>query len=54
MRYVDGLTAVAIAGRLKRSADAVYQTLSRTHRALRNCVEQQLSRIDQPARERIT
>jgi RNA polymerase sigma-70 factor, ECF subfamily len=36
MRYVDGLTAVAIAGRLKRSA------------------EQQLSRIDQPARERIT
>jgi RNA polymerase sigma-70 factor, ECF subfamily len=49
MRYADGLTAVAIAGKLRRTADAVYQTLSRTHRALRQCVEHELGRIDQPA-----
>lgn len=49
LRYVDGLTAVAIAGRLRRTADAVYQMLSRTHRALRQCVERELGRVDQPA-----
>jgi DNA-directed RNA polymerase specialized sigma24 family protein len=42
LRYADGMTAAAIAGKLHRSADAVYQTLSRVHRALRNCVEQEL------------
>jgi RNA polymerase sigma-70 factor (ECF subfamily) len=49
MRYADGLTAVAIAERLRRTADAVYQTLSRSHRALRRCVEQEIGRVDQPA-----
>jgi RNA polymerase sigma-70 factor (ECF subfamily) len=49
MRYADGLTAVAIAERLRRTADAVYQTLSRAHRALRRCVEHEIGRVDQPA-----
>ena len=33
LRYADGLSAVAIAGKLRRTVDAVYQMLSRTHRA---------------------
>ena len=49
MRYSDGLTAVVIAGRLRRTTDAVYQILSRTHRALRRCVEMEMGRLDQPA-----
>ncbi|HEX3150018.1 MAG TPA: sigma factor [Gemmataceae bacterium] len=48
MRYTEGLTAVAIAGKVRRTADAVYQMLSRTHRALRRCVEQELSRVEVP------
>jgi hypothetical protein len=40
---------VAIAGKLRRTADAVYQMLSRTHRALRTCVEHELAHLDQPA-----
>ena len=32
--------------RLRRSADAVYQMLSRTHRALRQCVDQELGRVE--------
>ena len=42
MRYAEGLTAVAVAERLRRTVDAVYQTLSRIHRALRECVEREL------------
>jgi RNA polymerase sigma factor (sigma-70 family) len=42
MRYDEGMSAAAIAGRLRRSVDAVYQSLSRTQRALRECVERQL------------
>jgi RNA polymerase sigma factor (sigma-70 family) len=38
-KYFDGMTAVAIAERLHRTPDAVYQSLSRIHRALRACVE---------------
>jgi RNA polymerase sigma-70 factor (ECF subfamily) len=38
MRYDRGLAVVAIAARLGRNADAVYQQLSRLHRALRACV----------------
>ena len=49
LRYADGLSAVAIAGKLRRTVDAVYQMLSRTHRALRKCVERELARVDQPA-----
>lgn len=43
MKYDDGLTAAAIGARLRRSADAVYQNLSRLHRALRACVERKLA-----------
>jgi RNA polymerase sigma-70 factor, ECF subfamily len=49
LRYVDGMTAVAIADRLRRTADAIYQMLSRTHRALRRCVELEMGRVGQPA-----
>jgi RNA polymerase sigma-70 factor len=49
MRYADGMTAVAIADALSRSAAAVYQTLSRIHRSLRECVEGELAGIAHPA-----
>ena len=42
MRYAERLPVVEVAARLRRSADAVYQTLSRIHRALRECVERKL------------
>lgn len=42
MKYGEGLTALAIAKRLQRTADAIYQSLSRLHRCLRKCVEQRL------------
>lgn len=48
MKYFDGLTAVAIAGRMRRTADAVYQSLSRLHRALRDCVEREMARPPVP------
>jgi RNA polymerase sigma-70 factor (ECF subfamily) len=51
MKYFEGLTAVAIAGRLRRTADAVYQSLSRLHRALRDCVERELVRSPVPGLE---
>ena len=54
LRYADGLSAVAIACKLRRTADAVYQMLSRTHRALRKCVERELARVDQPAEGGVT
>jgi RNA polymerase sigma-70 factor (ECF subfamily) len=38
-RYFDGLPVPLIADRMGRTPDAVYQLLSRTHRALRTCVE---------------
>jgi RNA polymerase sigma-70 factor (ECF subfamily) len=52
MRYADGMTAATIAGKLSRTAAAVYQSLSRLHRALRRCVERELAGHDRPtARE---
>jgi RNA polymerase sigma-70 factor, ECF subfamily len=51
LRYGEGLTAAVIAGRLDRTADAVYQSLSRIHRCLRECVERRLEATKQPARE---
>jgi RNA polymerase sigma-70 factor, ECF subfamily len=39
LRHTDGLSCGAIAGRLRRSVDAVYQQLSRLHHQLRRCVE---------------
>jgi RNA polymerase sigma-70 factor (ECF subfamily) len=44
LRYEGGLSCGEVAGRLRRSVDAVYQTLSRLHRRLRECVEEQLNR----------
>jgi RNA polymerase sigma-70 factor, ECF subfamily len=43
MKYDEGLSGPAIAQRTHRTVDAVYQTLSRTHRALRQCVERKLA-----------
>ena len=41
-RYGQGLTAVEVAGRLGKKVDSVYQTLSRAHRSLRECIERRL------------
>ena len=46
MKYGEGLTATVIATRLRRTADAVYQSLSRIHRMLRDCVRQRLGEAD--------
>ena len=43
LKYADGLSASAIADRQQRTAAAVYQKLCRIHRALRDCVEQELT-----------
>jgi len=52
MKYGEGLTAGVIARRLGRTPDAIYQSLSRIHRCLRECVERQLSGFTaQPAQE---
>jgi len=40
-RYCDGKNVEAIAEGVGKSMDAVYQTISRTHRKLRECVEHQ-------------
>jgi RNA polymerase sigma factor (sigma-70 family) len=48
MRYAEGLTVTALAERLRRTVDAIYQTLSRTHRALRVCVERELHEHEAP------
>jgi RNA polymerase sigma-70 factor len=50
MKYGEGLTAAVIAGRLRRTVDAVYQRLSRIHRCLRECVEGEMCRLDSVAR----
>lgn len=42
LRYGGGMKAKEVATRLKRSADAIYQNLSRLHRQLRDCVEKRL------------
>jgi RNA polymerase sigma factor (sigma-70 family) len=42
LKYHDGLSTTALMSRLNRSADAVYQSLSRIHRALRHCVHREL------------
>ncbi|HEY2787401.1 MAG TPA: sigma-70 family RNA polymerase sigma factor [Fimbriiglobus sp.] len=48
LRYTEGMAANAIAGKLHRSADAIYQNLSRIHRALRACVEREMTRLPGP------
>jgi RNA polymerase sigma-70 factor, ECF subfamily len=42
LRYEEGLRCTTVAGRLGRSLDAVYQSLSRIHRQLRQCVEREV------------
>jgi RNA polymerase sigma-70 factor, ECF subfamily len=42
LRYEDGLRCTSVAERLGRTVDAVYQSLSRIHRQLRQCVEARL------------
>jgi RNA polymerase sigma-70 factor (ECF subfamily) len=54
MKYTEGLTAAAIADALRRTADAVYQSLSRLHRSLRECVERELVRVEAPSAERVS
>ncbi len=49
LRYDEGLTAVAIAGRMRRTPDSVYHSLSRIYRALRECVEREVGRQAAPA-----
>ena len=51
MKYADGLTAVAIADKLRRTSNAIYQNLCRIHRSLRECVEQELTGRQSPPRE---
>jgi RNA polymerase sigma-70 factor (ECF subfamily) len=43
LKYADGLSAAAIADRQRRTAGSVYQNLCRIHRALRECVEKELT-----------
>jgi RNA polymerase sigma-70 factor (ECF subfamily) len=43
MRYVEGLKSGQIAEQLNRRIDTVYKTLTRTHRALMECVTRRLS-----------
>jgi RNA polymerase sigma-70 factor (ECF subfamily) len=43
LKYQEGLTATEIAHRLRRSEDAIYQSLYRIHRALKGCVAQELA-----------
>jgi RNA polymerase sigma factor (sigma-70 family) len=42
LKYHDELPTPDLASRLDRSADAIYQALSRIHRLLRHCVHRQL------------
>jgi RNA polymerase sigma factor (sigma-70 family) len=46
LRYEDGLRCAAVADRLGRTVDAVYQSLSRIHRQLRECIEGRLKSAD--------
>ena len=49
MKYSDGLSAAAIADRQRRTSAAVYQNLCRIHRALRDCVEKELTGQEAPS-----
>lgn len=42
LRYVEGLASGAIAEKLQRNVDTVYKAISRAHRALAECVRQQI------------
>jgi RNA polymerase sigma factor (sigma-70 family) len=51
MKYGEGMSAMHIAARLRRTADAVYQTLSRIHRCLRQCIERRMADTGKSATE---
>jgi RNA polymerase sigma-70 factor (ECF subfamily) len=53
MKYAAGLTAVMIADELRRTPDAVYQSLSRIHRSLRECIGREVGRLGKPSRESV-
>lgn len=46
LRYEDGLPCAAVARRLRSTVAAVYQSLSRLHRQLRQCVERRLAEAE--------
>lgn len=48
LKYVDGLGVAAIALRLRRTPNAVYQSLSRIHRSLRDCALRELLLLQNP------
>ncbi len=52
-RYEEGLSAAAISGRIGRTADSIYHSLARIHRALRICVELQLTRMHEVVSEEV-
>ncbi|MEM7010888.1 MAG: sigma-70 family RNA polymerase sigma factor [Verrucomicrobiota bacterium] len=43
LRYTDGLCGQSVADKLRKSRDAVYQSLSRIHKQLRACIEQRVA-----------
>ncbi len=45
LRYVDGLSGIEVAKRLKREVHAVYMALSRIHSALRRCIQQRMAAL---------
>lgn len=48
-KYADGLTVTAMAVQLRRTPDALYQTLSRLHRSLRECVAREMGALESVA-----
>ena len=46
LRYVDNLKAAEIANVLRRSTASVYQSITRTHKALGECVTAELAQTD--------
>lgn len=46
MRYNEKMAGSEIATKLRRTRDAVYQSLSRLHRGLRSCVDGRLKQVD--------
>ena len=46
LRYVDGLKSNEIARRLHRNVSAVYQAITRIHRALSECMSRRLTPIE--------
>jgi len=54
MKYFEGMSVQAIADRVCRTADAVYQLLSRTQRGLRTCIEARMKAAAEPVPDGVT